>query len=119
MFDDQIFNTSEWLARGWCVRHVIEEHLTWKTLTVYTYPTDLQDHRILINHRFVARTNYFKQKSNIQCMTWQCTKDSVTGIDIHSPCAVKHSLRVLSRVYHLNWQWNVFPSVQFSTSVSS
>ncbi|CAF3318960.1 unnamed protein product [Rotaria socialis] len=106
-FGDFVFNTSDWLARGWCVRHIVEEHLSSAMLLVYTYPCDLQNDRVLVNHRFVARTINHDRRANVQHMVWLCRNTDNDGINLHSADNVKHSLAVLSRVYHLKWHWAV------------
>ncbi|CAF2132632.1 unnamed protein product [Rotaria magnacalcarata] len=106
-FDDFVFNTSDWLARGWCVRHIVEEHLSSAMLLVYTYPCDLQNDRILVNHRFVARTIHHDRRATAQQMVWFCRNCDIDDINLHLSDNVKHSLAVLSRVYHLKWHWSM------------
>ncbi|CAF4589106.1 unnamed protein product [Rotaria socialis] len=106
-FGDFVFNTSDWLARGWCVRHIVEEHLSSAMLLVYTCPCDLQNDRILVNHRFVTRTINHDRRATVQHMVWLCRNTDNDGINLHSADNVKHSLAVLSRVYHLKWHWAV------------
>ncbi|CAM4828411.1 unnamed protein product [Rotaria magnacalcarata] len=106
-FDDFVFNTSDWLARGWCVRHIVEEHLSSAMLLVYTYPCDLQNNRILVNHRFVARTIHHDRRATAQQMVWLCRNCDIDDINLHLSDNVKHSLAVLSRVYHLKWHWSM------------
>ncbi len=115
-FGDVVFNTSDWLARGWCVRHIIEENLPSAMLVVYTYPCDLQNDRILVNHRFVARTIDDNRQANVQHMVWLCRNSNIDSISLHSSDIVEHNLRILSRVYHLKWHWYI-PPTGFSSSV--
>jgi hypothetical protein len=117
-FGDVIFNTSDWLTRGWCVRHIIEEHLSSTMLVVYTYPCDLQNDRILVNHRFVTRTIDRDRQANVQHMVWLCRNSDIDGINLHSSDTIEHSLRILSRVYHLKWHWHL-PRIGFSASVTN
>ncbi|CAF4318863.1 unnamed protein product [Rotaria sp. Silwood2] len=114
-FGDVVFNTSDWLARGWYVRHIIEEHLPSAMLIVYTYPCDLQNDRILINHQFVARTIDHGRQTNVQHMVWLCRNSNIDNINLHSSDTVEHSFRILSRVYHLKWHWYMSP-IGFSAS---
>ncbi|CAF1337116.1 unnamed protein product [Adineta steineri] len=114
-FGDVIFNTSNWLARGWGVRHIVEEHLSSTILVVYTYPCDLQNERILVNHRFVARTIDYNRQANVDHMVWLCRNSHTDSIDLHSSASVEHSLKILSRVYHLKWYWYTSP-IGFSAS---
>ncbi|CAF2073140.1 unnamed protein product [Rotaria magnacalcarata] len=105
--DDCVFNTSDWLARGRGVRHIVEEHLSSAMLLVYTYPCDLQNNRILVNHRFVARTIHHDRRATAQQMVWFCRNCDIDDINLHLSDNVKHSLAVLSRVYHLKWHWSM------------
>jgi hypothetical protein len=115
-FGDVVFNTSDWLARGWYVRHIIEENLSSAMLVVYTYPCDLQNDRILVNHRFSARTTSHDRQTNVQHIVWLCRNSNIDGINLHSSDTVEHSLRFLSRLYHLKWHWYM-PPTGFSASV--
>ncbi len=115
-FGDVVFNTSDWLARGWCVRHIIEESLSSPMLIVYTYPCDLRNDRILVNHQFVRRTIDHARQANVQHMIWLCRNSNIDYINLHSSDIVEHSLRTLSRVYHLKWHWYM-PPIGFSSSV--
>lgn len=115
-FGDMVFNTSDWLAKGWYVRHIIEEHMSFAMLVVYTYPWDLQNDRIVVNHRFVARTIDHDKQPDVQHMVWLCKNSNIDGINLHSSDIVENSLRILSRVYHLNWYWHM-PPTGFSPSV--
>ncbi|CAF3661183.1 unnamed protein product [Rotaria socialis] len=83
-------------------------------LLVYTYPCDLRNDRILINHRFVARTIHHDRQATVQYMVWLCRNSDNDGINLHSSDNVKHSLAILSRVYHLKWHWSMTPT-GFST----
>ncbi|CAF4185034.1 unnamed protein product [Adineta steineri] len=109
-FGDVVFNTSNWLARGWGVRHIVEEHLSSTILVVYTYPCDLQNERILVNHRFVARTIDHNRQANVDHMVWLCRNSHTDSINLHSSDTVEHSLKILSRAYHLKWNWYTSPT---------
>ncbi|CAF4959409.1 unnamed protein product, partial [Rotaria socialis] len=65
-------------------------------LLVYTYPCDLQNDRILVNHRFVTRTINHDRRATVQHMVWLCRNSDNDGINLHSADNVKHSLAVLS-----------------------
>ncbi|CAF1135181.1 unnamed protein product [Rotaria sp. Silwood1] len=78
-------------------------------LVVYTYTCNLQNDRILVNHRFVARTIDHDQQANVQHMVWLCRNSNIGGINLHSSDTIEHSLRILSHVYHLKWHWYMPP----------
>lgn len=115
-FGDVVFNSSDWLARGWCVRHIIEESFSSPMLIIYTYPCDLRNDRLLVNHQFVRRTIDHVRQANVQHMIWFCRNSNIDYINLHSSDILEHSLRILSRVCHLKWHWNI-PPVGFSPSV--
>ncbi|CAF4219584.1 unnamed protein product, partial [Adineta steineri] len=43
-------------------------------------------------------------------MVWLCRNSHTDSINLHSSDTVEHSLKILSRVYHLKWYWYTSPN---------